>query len=40
VRPWQEGITSLYIAASNGHEAVVRLLLEQRAEIEAATQVP
>ena len=32
------GGTALYDAASNGHEVVVRLLLEQGAAIEAVTK--
>jgi hypothetical protein len=38
--PWQEGVVSLYIAAQNNHEAVVRLLLEHKAEVDAKKKVP
>ena len=38
--PCQDGTTGLYMAAQEGHEAVVRLLLEHRADANAATQVP
>ena len=37
---WQTGITSLYWAAQKGHAAIVRLLLEHRAEVDAADEVP
>jgi ankyrin repeat protein len=40
VRPWQNGSTGLIIAAQNGHEAVVRLLIERKAEVNAAETVP
>ena len=37
---WQIGVTGLYRAAQNGHAAIARLLLEQRAEVDAADEVP
>lgn len=33
-----EGRTSILVAAGNGHEAVVRLLLEQGADIESKSR--
>ncbi len=36
---WQVGNTSSFFAAQNGQEAVVRLLLEHKASVNAATQV-
>ena len=39
VRPWQAGITGLIQAASKGQEAVVRLLIEHKAEVDAASKV-
>ncbi len=36
---WQGGATALIRAALSGHEAVVRLLLESKASIDAADQV-
>ena len=36
---WQDGATPLIAAAQNGHEAVVRLLLEHKASVDAADQV-
>ena len=38
-RLWQVGATALIQAANNGHEAVVLLLLEHNASVDAATQV-
>jgi hypothetical protein len=40
VRPWQSKRSGLIDAAQNGHEAVVRLLIEHKAEIDAADTVP
>jgi ankyrin repeat protein len=37
--PLQGGATSLSLAAGNGHEAVVRLLLDNKAEANLADQV-
>ena len=36
----QRGYTGLMLAAESGHEAVVRLLLEHKAEVDAADEVP
>ena len=36
----QDGQTGLILAAQNGHEEVVRLLLEHGAEAKAADKVP
>jgi hypothetical protein len=36
---WQVGWTGLILAAQSGHEAVVRLLIEHKAEVNAAKQV-
>jgi hypothetical protein len=36
---YQDGATGLIVAAQHGHEAVVRLLLENGASVDAATQV-
>ena len=38
-RPWQKGYTGLIMAAVKGNKAIVRLLLENKAEVNAATQV-
>ncbi len=38
-RLWQDGGTGLFMAALDGHEAVVRLLLEHKASVDAAAQV-
>ncbi len=35
----QDGRTALIVSALNGHAEVVRLLLDSRADIHAATQV-
>jgi hypothetical protein len=35
----QDGSTGLILAAQNGHEATVRLLLERGAEVDQADQV-
>ena len=37
---WQDGWTALIMSAQNGHVEVARLLLESKADIHAATQVP
>ena len=37
--PWQSGFTGLIQAAQNGHEAVVRLLIEHKAKVDAKSQV-
>ena len=39
-RPSQDGATGLIVAAQNGHTAVVRLLLEHKAEVNAIDKVP
>ncbi len=39
VRVRQNGWTALHVASQNGHEAVVRLLLDHRAKIEAKNNV-
>ena len=39
-RPWQDGVAGLYMAARIGHEAVVRLLIEHKAAVDAANKVP
>ena len=38
--PWQLEHTGLIVAARDGHEAVVRLLLEHKADVVAVDQVP
>ncbi len=38
-RLWQDGGTGLFMAAQNGHEAVVRRLLEHKASVDAVDQV-
>jgi hypothetical protein len=40
VRAWQYGRTCLIEASWNGHEAVVRLLIEHKAEVNTADTVP
>ena len=37
---WQTGGTGLHFSAMNGHEAAVLLLIEHKAEVNAADQVP
>ena len=39
VRHWQDGCTGLWYAAEKGQEAVVRLLIDHKAEIDAASGV-
>ncbi len=37
--PWQDGATGLITAAYSGQAAVVRLLIEHKAEVDAKSQV-
>ncbi len=38
--PRQDGFTGLMLASAAGHEAVARLLIEHKAEVDAADKVP